>query len=566
MSIRLFSKIFNLENRDVHAPVVIILGLCLIGTAVSYFSIFIKTGLAVNIILVLPAAIYSALDFKNIKISLKAFFNELMDKNIYFSFFFLVLFFIILFETSIYIPKFYDSALYHAQSIHWIEKYKAVPGLGNFEKNLSYNNSWFLPSAFFSLSFLGFRSFHVLNGIFFLTGAFYFLGAVDDFFRKKKRIFSGLICMFVIPAAFYLYANFSSSPGTDMPTSILIWTIFILYIDKLELKGTYDFDIASVVIVALASYLITVKLSGIPVFLIAAYIIFREFASRKIMALKLVLLSCLIFIPWIIRSFIISGYGVYPVIQTGIFNFDWKVPEKNLLADIQGIRNWAFPAGNRPFLNYLFLWLKGLNIQYKFVIWPLFSFAALSLLYYLAGLFFEFRKIPLFLKKYKDYMICYLTVFCGAAFLFYSAPDVRFGAAIFTLQCLLIFIPALMPLLKRSQQPLMISKYYLTVLPVLMIIFEIFLFNRYFYSGRQMLFARDSISDIAGRILIPADYGKSPEGVSEYTAGDKFHYYIPNKFTSACWYDPFPCTSELFGILETRGESAQDGFRIRIEN
>lgn len=272
------------------------------------------------------------------------------------------------------------------------------------------------------------------------------------------------------------------------------------------------------------------------------------------------------FSPWLIRNFIISGYGVYPVIQTGIFNFDWKVPEKKLIADFNSIRDWSFPVGNRPFFYYLLLWLKGINIQYKFVIWPLFSLAALSLSYYMFVLFFAFRKISSFLKKHKDYLICYLTVFCGTAFLFYSAPDVRYGAAIFTLQCLLIFVPALIYLLRNSPRTVMISKYYLTVLPVLMIIFEVFLFNRYFYSGRQPLFARDSTSDIFERLLIPADYGKSPEGVSEYAIGNKFHYYIPNKFTSGCWYDPFPCTSEISGILEMRGASAGDGFRIKDEN
>ena len=48
----------------------------------------------------------------------------------------------------------YDTYLYHAQAIRWIEEYGVVPGLGNLHHRFAYNNSVFSLQALFSLSFL----------------------------------------------------------------------------------------------------------------------------------------------------------------------------------------------------------------------------------------------------------------------------------------------------------------------------------------------------------------------------------------------------------------------------
>ncbi len=561
LTVRILNTLFGFENKSgASLPIILILGVCVLGTIASYFSIFMKIGLAVNIILISTALIYVLFDRKRLMADLKVHLTDTKNINIPSLAVFIALFLIILFETSIYIPKNFDTALYHAQAIHWIEKFKAIPGLGNFHKNLAYNNGWFLPCALFSFSFIKAQSFHVLNGIFFLFGAFYFLKTADGFFRGENRL-GGLISFFVIPIAVYLYTNFASSPGTDMPTSIIIWVIFLLFINKIGERKSYEFDIISVLIVIFSSYLITVKLTGAPLFLFALYIIAIELFKGKIRPSLLILLSGLIIFPWIVRNVIISGYAVYPVIQTGFFNVDWKMPEYIIQDDINGIRDWSFPIGNMPVLNYLPLWLKGLNIQYKYVIWPLFTLMSLSLIYYFTAFFFHIKKLPLLIIKYKNYLICYLTALGGTMFLFYSAPDVRYGAGIFSVFSLLVFLPALIRLIKNSSGHLMLSKIYSALLIVFMIAFEVFLFNRYFFIDRHIKFLRDHPSDIKNRILVPADYGKSPNGVSEFTIDNKFKFFIPKISTADCWYEPFPSTSKVLGKLELRGESIEDGFR-----
>ena len=44
----------------------------------------------------------------------------------------------------------FDSGLYHAQAIRWIEEYGVVPGLANLHCRLAYNSSAFLLTALYS--------------------------------------------------------------------------------------------------------------------------------------------------------------------------------------------------------------------------------------------------------------------------------------------------------------------------------------------------------------------------------------------------------------------------------
>ena len=58
-----------------------------------------------------------------------------------------------------------DTGIYHAQAIHWIELYPAVPGLGNLHTRFAFNSSWLVINAFFSFAFTGIQSFHALPGL-----------------------------------------------------------------------------------------------------------------------------------------------------------------------------------------------------------------------------------------------------------------------------------------------------------------------------------------------------------------------------------------------------------------
>ena len=75
----------------------------------------------------------------------------------------MILFFVFAYGASTGIIH-YDTGLYHAQSIRWIEEYGVVPGLGNLHTRLAYNSASFCLSALYSFAFLGGQSYHCVAG------------------------------------------------------------------------------------------------------------------------------------------------------------------------------------------------------------------------------------------------------------------------------------------------------------------------------------------------------------------------------------------------------------------
>ena len=79
----------------------------------------------------------------------------------------------------------YDSDLYHAQSIRWIEEYGIVKGLGNIHVRFAYNSSFFALSALYSMPYIFGQSMHSVNGLIALILSVEALRIVHAWKRKK---------------------------------------------------------------------------------------------------------------------------------------------------------------------------------------------------------------------------------------------------------------------------------------------------------------------------------------------------------------------------------------------
>ncbi|MEJ5224399.1 MAG: hypothetical protein WHV44_08075 [Anaerolineales bacterium] len=63
----------------------------------------------------------------------------------------------------------FDIGLYHAQSIQWLEKFPAVPGLANLHERLGFNSNWFGANAWSGLGFLHLADFRPASAALFLA-------------------------------------------------------------------------------------------------------------------------------------------------------------------------------------------------------------------------------------------------------------------------------------------------------------------------------------------------------------------------------------------------------------
>ncbi|MCR5310957.1 MAG: hypothetical protein K6E32_06035, partial [Lachnospiraceae bacterium] len=104
----------------------VMFGLMAVTVYAQFFSLFAGVGLAANIILLAASLAAAVFGFKSFKVS----FSERLSIKPVLILVLLVSALIMAFGASRGYMH-YDSDLYHAQSIHWIEDYGVVKGLGN---------------------------------------------------------------------------------------------------------------------------------------------------------------------------------------------------------------------------------------------------------------------------------------------------------------------------------------------------------------------------------------------------------------------------------------------------
>lgn len=115
-------------------------------------------------------------------------------------------------------PWHYDTGLYHAQAIRWIEEYGVVPGLGNLQMRFAYNSAFMSLQALFSLGWLVGQSLHSLNGFFCFIGLTWALTTI----RVKSSWQTSDLLKVAMIVYIVTVRNNISSCGTDIMSMLLI--------------------------------------------------------------------------------------------------------------------------------------------------------------------------------------------------------------------------------------------------------------------------------------------------------------------------------------------------------
>ena len=516
-------------------------GLAVVTSLANYLSLFMKLGMAANTLILAGAAcILGWMVYKKEFPRL-----ALPEKMPILAVILLAVITLTVLEKATQPVANSDTGLYHAQAIRWMETYKIVPGLGALHTRFAFNSAWLTLNAIYSFSFLGLRSLHLMSSLIYLIFQVYLFQGILAILNREFKLSSVLkVCM--IPISFYVIISQISSPGTDLPSAVLLWYVLLECVTLSE-DGTKIPISHHILLSLIAIFSVTIKLSVFPLLLVAGYAMFRLVQSRDWKLLtSLVALGVFLAAPWIIRNVYLSGYLFYPYKDIDLLTPDWKIPAERVQEDVDAIRAWELIPGQdtattlaMTFGEWFPLWVarhtpNQLAVLIVIVIFPLITLFLCLLK----------NEIGILTRDHlRKQWLAYLTAFSGVFFWFISAPKYRYGYGFL----MIAFLLALSPLFVIARGFLEKQSARLPAAAVtLLIAFQLMVLGQSFQK-----------ETFISRLLLPADY------ITLSTAPCKIQGYSLwcAEWYDECWYDPFPCIPKIDPRVEMRSGDLQDGFR-----
>lgn len=496
------------------------------------FSLFDKVGMAANLILILASIVIVFWDKKEIL----SFIQEWNSRNTKGKKIVIALVILLWCYFSSRGEIHYDTDLYHAQSIRWLEEYGIVPGLANLHNRFAYNSSYFPLAALFSLRWLTGVSIHGMSGYFALLLSFFCIDSVENF--KKGTIQVSDFAVFA--AFFYLMTKYDEilSPASDYATMCTIFYIVIMWLKLLERQE--DEDIYYILLCMAGAYAVSLKLTAGLILILVIKPVKSLIEKKRMMTILLsICAGVLIVLPWLIRNVIISGYLLYPMSSLDLYHVDWKLPAEIVDRDAIEIKAWGKGT------IYSGQWIQPLSCWYpNWLKSTLSGIEKILVLGAYGGILVwvgvVLKSLIIKTKEYLDFILVGLALIASFLFWQFSAPLVRYGI------CYVVLVPTVCFgfLLKN-----MIQKRRIVRIAVITV-FGLFAVSQFLPMGRN----------IANSIGQPYYVTQKEYGTYQLTAYEKngFTFYF-NESGDQTGYDLFPASPDRAEIL-FRGESIEKGF------
>ncbi|MCM1121735.1 MAG: hypothetical protein NC416_04050 [Eubacterium sp.] len=407
-----------------HMDSYLVCGLAGVTVYAQFFSLFAKVGLAANLFLCAADLIVLWVCRRTLGKMLREVWSDIRDNRSGKRgrmFIMLFLFLLFAYGASRGIIH-YDTSLYHAQSIRWIEEYGVVKGLGNLHCRLAYNSSSFALSALYSMAFLGGQSYHCAAGWMAFLLAKICMEITGSFRCRRLRVSDFARVMGI----YYLVIIFDEmvSPASDYFMVLIAFYIVIRWLELLEKKTGEIMPYAMLCV--LGVFLMTVKLSAALVLLLViypAYYLLRQKRWKEIAGY--LLLGIVTALPFFVRNVMLSGWLVYPFTQMDLLHVAWKIPKGVADYDAKEIQVWGrgYSDVNKYDLSmreWLPDWFRSLAGSDKLFV-VLSAASVCILLVYGVGLLCGFC------KGRKEVLLVQATV--AGSFLFWlcTSPLIRYG-------------------------------------------------------------------------------------------------------------------------------------------
>jgi hypothetical protein len=525
-------KLFREEHKKIDFFYNFWFGLFFLIVILQFVSLFYPLNDKVLIGFVIIDFLLLALNIKSIKINpkliLKNFFQHIDIKKILI-FGFLALLIALLANLPV---SWYDTLLYHLNSVKWLTDYGTVRGLANLYFPLGYNNDTFILAAIMNNSIFANSSSHIMNSFLFAVFSFQIISFLFKKQKNKLAYIFGFFSLLILST----FANQINSLSTDLSLAVffLLFNFYVITFDREDVALSIP-----ILILAAAS-----KFSSFVVLaLFSIYILIV--LKKKILVKKniYILLSSLVFFAgFITRNLILSGWAFYPLKLFG-FNFAWQVPSAQIKIINDGLTAWSRSPGP-GYMSSL-----GLGFWGWFVPWfntnksnPLmfYSFMIISLLF----VYFFLRSK---LKKQFDFThgiskIDFL-IFANLATLLYAfitAPDPRYMGIYILVTVALILSVLLIDIVKPDRTNF-----------VMVLIFIFFISSNLFkeidFGGKKFNIQKDESPQV--------------QWIQMSYPDQSFYVLVPVN-DDRCGNSELPCSPQAYGFKMFQSGNVKTGFYL----
>ncbi|HJT75050.1 MAG TPA: hypothetical protein VJ720_13545, partial [Chitinophaga sp.] len=426
----------------------------------------------------------------------------------------------------------YDEGLYYAQFVKWIQHYPVVPGLANLHYRFGLNSHWHVLAAVFNFSWFTGAGDNHLNGALYLLTVLYMLpGKQDSSFITFLK--TGLLVMINMPQ---LCVYNIIAPAADLPVFYIGLLVILVWLEQSARGESLTEGTGSVFLLLAPIYLVTVKISAVPILLLTAILYLQLLRKKQVVQFALLLVpAVLIMGPWVVRNIILTGYPVYPMQLPAFFHTGWEVPASVIHTLRLHITSFAFyrtadverlmsESATQRFSAWF---MQNLRIYDKVMVLCAFISPLI--------VFLRRKQLP------AGFLSLYFFLMLGLCFWIIQAPDPRFGYS---------YLAPLLVLTAVLCIPALQKKAVFTLALLAALLFET---GTLFLQARlhRAFAAEGLITPVSKQNWItPAPYTIQPVN----TQHAPFLMYVPVA-TELCWDNPLPCVDHLPTGIKMRGSS-----------
>ena len=523
-------------------------GLCTVGSIICITSLFLPSGINILIFLLVASILFLSIAKKSRLEIFERIKRKAIELNkIQYAFIGIVI--LMMLSFVIMPPQLPDSFYYHVQNMMWNEEYRVVPGLANMIEQFGFNSNFFLLSSVFGLKPLFGQFVYGLNALCYGLLIIYFIASYRKTIHGHIIALIGLLICFLY---FLVYKIHIASPSTDMLPNILIIYLLFNILDNPE-----NIKKKGLMFCIIPVFCVTLKLSSIFLCLLTLCLAIRLIRNKSFKVLSyLSIISLIVIVPWLIRNVLISGYLIYPFPAIDIFDVDWKIPLEYVIASKKYVEAYAISVDamhhssdfvlNLPFEGKFSRWLSEQPIYELCVVF-------LSLLSPFLMLFAHRscknkEKIP------SVAWWVWFVAFSGFVFGLMMAPAVRFG---FGFVVMATGIPVYY-ILKGIRLPSCIfSSKMLILLSFTLLLVTGMLTTRYF------MVVNDPNKSVFHVLYKPLGLDSTRPGRELKITEVKVNNLQINRPNGLPMDGPLPCSSVYIDNIEMRGQSLQNGFKIK---